>query len=225
MTPLITRFNHTSTHGTQREEGGSSAIFSGYVDPGYDALPKVGFVLGVIPHFFRQQGMAVGAFEAVWAELAAWLDGVSGGLPVVLVGHNTVASHKMLTAALERCGLVPAQAFRPEEGGGGPRVVGMVDTPAVFRTGELGSREEGDGRPPRPPSFKQAALFQHLFGRALPSADEQVGRLDVVALGLLSPMRWSGASGAGTGWRPCWRWAGGLRRWTTWWGGRWSKRR
>ncbi len=159
----------------QREE--DPLLFSAYVDPGFEVPAKITEITGISTALLYQEGAR--PFDAVWPDFLAWLDGVRGGRPVVLVAHNAAFDHKMLAFDLRRCGWDAARAFRGPSPGG-RHLVGMMDTLAVFRSDELWSRREGDGLPPKPGSFTQGNLYRYLIGRALRDAHNARG--DVLGL-------------------------------------------
>jgi DNA polymerase III epsilon subunit-like protein len=156
-------------------EGEDALLYSAYVNPGFEVPAFITELTGISTAFLQQEGAR--PFEAVWPEFLAWLDGVRGGRPVVLVAHNAAFDHKHLVFDLRRCGWDAARAFRGE---GGRHLIGMMDTLPVFRSDELWSRREGDGLPPKPSSFKQESLYRYLIGRALQDAHNARG--DVMGL-------------------------------------------
>ena len=179
--------------------------FSAYVCPPRGELrSEVEILTGITDKFLRNGGMDAStgifhgpapSFDLVYTSFCKWCKDRAGGKRIVLLAHNAKFDVGILNSEIKRLGTLARQSRPKDERcvagsskslpmlGKDAGIASFVDTLMLLRSKSLWSSKSRGGETaklPRPPSFKQADVYQHLIGSPMPAAHNAMG--DVIGL-------------------------------------------
>jgi hypothetical protein len=119
-------------------------------------------------------------FERVYEYFCRWCNDRRGGREICLLAHNARFDVGMLNGEIQR---LSSRGSRIPMLGKDANISSVVDTLVLLRSKSLWSSNAARGREdklPRPSSFKQADVYDHVIGSPMPGAHNAMG--DVLGL-------------------------------------------